>query len=743
MTKNFMQIEEILFDGLLAMNDPAERGEFLTQTCCGNPELRARLETLISLHDQAERFFASDPEADPMGEDSTSRTATTPHDGSNEGVGTRIGRYRLLECLGEGGCGVVYLAEQLEPVRRRVALKIIRVGMGTDHIIARFEAERQTLALMDHPNIARVLDAGATSSGGPYFVMQLVDGPRITNYCDQNQLNISERLKLFAAVCRAIQHAHQKGIIHCDIKPSNILVTRHDGVAVPKVIDFGIARAMDGNQSSAFAPVGQFPIGTPAYMSPEQMDGNGLNVDSRSDIFSLGVVLYELLAGIPPRDPKEFHPPDAEKLHALFHESPVPKPSNRLGESPPETLRQVSTARRIDPAKLVRMLRGDLDAIVMKAMHADLTNRYGTANELAEDINRFLSDEPVNACGTRRRYRLEKLVRRNKAVFAAGTFAILALAVGFGTSTTLFFREARARQEQARLRTAAEKANAVEAMLRKKAQAGEAVAHAAVLIRDGNVAQADTLLAAIAMEDVPTSLESAMVFRTTGDWLLPQGRRDDAAKRFAAVAHAIAGVDKSDSEWISIYFVAAAAAVADSGDMEHYEDLRETVVDRFAKATHPVVLDEVVKSCLIKPPKPEMLVKLTPMLKLIEDSLPWDRADSPEQLMEAWQMLSLTLGAYRTGDFTNAEKWGRRCLQHPNVRLSRNAAVHAILAMSFHSVGLMDEARAEMESARTEITKHFEAPFQSETPEGGFWFDWLNARVLLREAEEMMGCADS
>jgi eukaryotic-like serine/threonine-protein kinase len=741
MTKGLIQLEEILFEGVLAIEDPEERCQFLTQTCCGNPELRARLETLVSLHDQAERFFSNEEQPAPRPGDSFNEAVAAAGDEPAEGVGTRIGRYRLLECLGAGGCGAVYLAEQLEPVRRHVALKIIRVGMGTDHIIARFEAERQTLALMDHPNIARVLDAGATLSGGPYFVMQLVDGPRITEYCDQNRLDLPARLKLFVAVCRAIQHAHQKGIIHCDIKPSNILVTRHDGVAVPKVIDFGIARAMDCNLANFIEPLPQVPIGTPAYMSPEQMDGNGLNVDSRSDIFSLGVVLYELLSGLPPRDPHKDGNP--EKFHADLHDSPVSKPSDRLAGSSSEIQGKVAAERRMKPARLVRMLRGDLDAIVMKAMQVDLAKRYGTANELAEDINRFLSDEPVNASGTRRRYRFEKLVRRNKAVFAAGAVAALALAGGFGVSTSLFFREARARQEQARLRAAAEQASAVEAMLRKRAQAGETVAHAAVLIRDGSVAQADSLLAGIAMEDVPTSLESASVFRITGEWLLPQGRGEEAAKRFTAVAHAIAGVDKSNSEWISIYFVAAAAAVADAGDMEHYEDLRETVVARFSEATDPVVLDEVVKSCLIKPAEPEMLAKLAPMLEVLEEGLPWDRPDTHEQLMEAWQMLSLTLGAYRTGNFPNVEKWGRRCLQHPNLRLSRNAAVHAVLAMAFHSTGLLEEARVELVKARAAVTEHFEAPFEFETPEGGFWFDWLNARVLLHEAEELLDCPDS
>jgi serine/threonine protein kinase len=735
MTETSVKIEEILYEGLVGIADPREREEFLNLTCTANPGLRARLEKLIALHDEAERFFAQEPEFDSSTFTAPSESAPTPDGNPDEGIETRIGRYRLLECLGAGGCGVVYLAEQMEPVRRRVALKIIRVGMDTEHIIARFETERQTLALMDHPNIARVLDAGATAAGRPFFVMQLVDGPRITEYCDQNRLDIPARLKLFIAVCRAIQHAHQKGIIHCDIKPSNLLVTRHDGVAVPKVIDFGIAKAMEASHADVFAPASSLPIGTPAYMSPEQVNGDGLDVDSRSDIYSLGVVLYELLAGMPPRDPEIFSSPEPETIHRTLHGTPVAKPSIRLACCPPETLRQLAANRRMEPARLVRMLRGDLDAIIGKAMRIDRKLRYGTANELAEDISRFLDNEPVNARGSPRGYRLGKLVRRNKIVFAAGAIAMIALTGGFGTSTWLFFREARARHEQALLREAAEKASAIEANLRRRAQAGEAVAHAAVLIRDGDLAQADKLLDQIALDDVPASLESAAVFRAVGEWLLPQGRPADAARRQAALAQAISRVDKSNSESVSIHFVAAAAALVDAGDIEHYEDLRQMAVERFSAATHPYIMDEIVKSCLIMPACPELLAKLEPMVEVLKSNLPWDRQASPAELMEGWQMLSITLAAYRTGDHPLALEWARRCLKHPNVNPSRNATIHAIIAMAQHHTGRTEDARVALETARSAVTAHFQQPFQHGGPETGYWFDWVIARILLKEAE--------
>ena len=736
MTDTFPQIEEILFEGLVSLEDAREREGFLDQTCHGNPTLRARLEELLSLRDEAEKFFVMDPEPDaPVPED---RPVNARDGDFDEGLGTRIGRYRLLERLGEGGHGVVYQAEQLEPVRRRVALKIIRVGMDTESIIARFEMERQALALMDHPNIARVLDAGATVTGRPFFVMQMVKGMRITDFCDQNHFDLPARLRLFIPVCMARQHAHKKGIIHSYIKPSNILVTLHDGAAVPKVIDFGIAKAAESGNPDIARPASQPFIGTPAYMSPEQVDGDGLDVDTRSDIYSLGVVLYELLAGLPPRDTEKFQESSPEEIRSLLRDMPVHKPSERLHACLPDKLLESAEMRATDPKRLARMLHGDLDAIVMKAMESDRQRRYGTASELAADLSRYLGNEPVSARRAGRRDRLGKLVRRNKIAFAAGAVVALALSGGFGTSTWLFFREARALEEQARLRGAAEIARANEVQLREKAQIGETVAHAAVLISHGETEQADGLLARVDPDSVPASLESVSTFRAVGEWLLHEGRWEDASKRFASVAQAIARVDRSDSDSISIHFVAAAAAVSDAGNAEHYEQLRRMAADRFSTTTDPMVADEVMKSCLIKPANPELLEKLDPLLNVLERNVPWDRIDGPGELMEAWQMLSLSLDAYRKGDFELAVQWARRCLRHPNLNPSRNAAVRTILAMALHHIGHIDEARTELDLARAEVIANFNKPFQMGTSEEGFWFDWAIARILLKEADGVL-----
>ncbi len=390
--------------------------------------------------------------------------------------GERFGRYKLLQKISEGGCGIVYMAEQEQPVRRKVALKVIKLGMDTRQVIARFEAERQALALMDHPNIARIFDAGvvgasgrrlevrgrrtegaatlltsdlwplSSGSGRPYFVMELVRGIKITDYCDQHQLDTVQRLGLFIQICQAVQHAHQKGIIHRDLKPSNILVTENDGVPVPKVIDFGIAKATTDQRltdKTLFTAFEQF-LGTPAYMSPEQAALTSLDIDTRSDIYSLGVLLYELLTGQTPFDTKTLLAAGLDELRRTIREEEPLRPSKvveRLSE-----LRVERAGKAILSAQL-KFLSTDLDWIVMKCLEKDRTRRYETASGLARDIQRYLDDEPVVACPPSKRYRLQKLVRRNKLVFAAGSAVGITLLVGLGVSTWLFLREQAAHRQ--------------------------------------------------------------------------------------------------------------------------------------------------------------------------------------------------------------------------------------------------------------------------------------------------------
>lgn len=376
-----------------------------------------------------------------------------------DGFGDQIGGYRLLQEIGQGGCGVVYMAEQERPVHRRVALKVIKLGMDTKQVVARFEAERQAVARMDHPNIAKVLEAGATERGRPYFAMELVGGLRITDYCDVNQLTTTERLQLFVQVCRAIQHAHQKGIIHRDIKPSNVLVAQHDGAAVPKVIDFGIAKATQGKliDQTLFTAFEQF-IGTPVYMSPEQAELGGLDVDTRSDIYSLGVLLYELLTGKTPFHLDSSKAAGVEAIRRTVVEKEPIKPSTRLSTMREEQLTNVARARQIDPPKLLKLIRGDLDWIVMKCLEKDRSRRYETANGLASDVERYLNNEPVLARPPTTVYQLRKFVSRNRLAALSVAAISFSLILGTIASTWEAIKATRAEKEQSRLRREAQAA---------------------------------------------------------------------------------------------------------------------------------------------------------------------------------------------------------------------------------------------------------------------------------------------
>jgi len=393
-------------------------------------------------------------------------------------TGAMIGRYKLLQKIGEGGFGTVYMAEQQEPVQRKVALKIIKAGMDTREVIARFEAERQAIALMDHPSIARVLDAGATEAGRPYFVMELVRGMPITGFCDQANLPAADRLKLFMTVCHAVQHAHQKGVIHRDLKPSNVLVTLHDGAPVPKVIDFGVAKALgqkltDKTLFTAFHHL----IGTPAYMSPEQAALSGLDIDTRADIYSLGVLLYELLTGVTPFDAETLRKAALDEIRRMIRETEPLKPSTRL-QTLGDKLIEVAKHRHTEPATLGRLVRGDLDWIVMKCLEKDRARRYETANALVTDIQRHLQNETVVARPPSNLYRFQKMVRRNRLVFTAVSAVAVALVLGVVVTTWQAIRASRAEKAQAWLRKQADVARTGETQQRIQAEANEKKAQA-------------------------------------------------------------------------------------------------------------------------------------------------------------------------------------------------------------------------------------------------------------------------
>jgi len=442
-----------LFLAASALANPMERAALLDRECGGDAELRARVEALLRANDAAPLPTVDSADGQPGTEDYADPTA---HVGA-----ILAGKYKLIEEIGEGGMGSVFMAQQTEPVKRAVAVKVIKAGMDSKAVLARFEAERQALAMMDHPNIAKVLDAGTTEGGRPFFVMELVKGMPITRYCDEHKLTPRQRLELFLPVCQAIQHAHQKGIIHRDVKPSNVLVAMYDDRPVPKVIDFGVAKAAgqaltDKTLMTGFGAL----VGTPEYMSPEQASLNNLDIDTRSDVYSLGVLLYELLTGTTPVDKKSLGKAALLEVLRVVREVEAPRPSAKLSSI--DTLPSVAANRGTEPAKLSRLMKGELDWLVMKALEKDRTRRYDTANGLARDIQRYLADEVVEARPPSVGYRVSKFVRRHKGQVIAAGLVLLALLAGITGTTFGLFRAEAARRGEAQQRAAAEKAAAAE-----------------------------------------------------------------------------------------------------------------------------------------------------------------------------------------------------------------------------------------------------------------------------------------
>ncbi len=447
---------------------PEHRTAYLDGACGTNHELRREVESLLKAHDQPGPFLQSH----------IARTTATVDDPPfMEIPGTVIaGRYKLLEAIGEGGMGTVWVAEQTQPVRRKVALKLIKAGMDSKSVLARFEAERQALAVMDHPNIAKVLDGGLTETSRPFFVMEYVKGVPITEYCDAIRLSVPLRLTLFVQVCRAVQHAHQKGIIHRDLKPSNILVAPYDDTPVPKVIDFGLAKAMHQSLTErTLHTAHETVLGTPQYMSPEQSQFNNLDVDTRSDIYSLGVLLYELLTGTTPLEKQRFKQAAWDEVRRIIREEEPPRPSARLSSS--QALPSLAAGRHTEPARLAKLVRGELDWIVMKSLEKDRTRRYETANGLAMDIQRYLASEPVLAAPPSARYRLWKFVRKHRAALTTAAAIALLLVAGVAVSTWQAVRATRAEraalqaQQAESARAEGERQAKLQALASQKAEA--------------------------------------------------------------------------------------------------------------------------------------------------------------------------------------------------------------------------------------------------------------------------------
>ena len=690
---------EGIFHGALQLS-AEQRAGYLKQACGENAELLKQVEILLAAHEKAGRFLE-----EPVAGAPPSKTVVVP---MTEKPGDKIGRYKLLQQIGEGGCGVVYMAEQEEPVRRRVALKVIKLGMDTKSVIARFEAERQALALMDHPNIAKVLDAGATETGRPYFVMELVRGIRITEYCDQNKLSTEERLKLFVQVCHAIQHAHQKGIIHRDIKPSNILVTLHDGVPVPKVIDFGIAKATQGRLTdhTLFTAFEQF-IGTPAYMSPEQAEMSGLDIDTRCDIYALGVLLYELLTGQTPFDAHELLASGLDKMRHTIREEEPPVPSTRLRTMLNADLTSTASQRRTDAPKLIHLLRGDLDWIVMKALEKDRTRRYESASSLAVDIQRHLENEPVLASPPSSFYRFQKLVRRNKTIFAAAGAVVAALVAGLGLSLYLFVQERDARrravaaeQEQARLRRAAEEG----------ARVGQRLTQAGLMISRDQLDEAERMVGDI---QHPAAIS---ILNVLG---MIHARRGEFGAAISNFTRAMA-VQPTDHD----AYHSLGPLLAQMGDREGYDRVCGRIIQQFGNSSNPIIAERMARDCLILP---NPAIDMATIRKMADTAI---AAGPSHRFWNSFQFVK-GLAEYRQGNFQSAVEWLQKVVPHEGDPY-RTVSAYMVLAMAQQQLKQTEEARTTfgkgVKIAETKLTR----------ADGGQWNDYFAARLFMREAKALV-----
>jgi len=717
---------------------PEARLDYVDQTCAGDENLRRKVQALLRANDRAGRFLDELPSAF-AGE-------RVQQVGAIEKPGDRIGRYQLLKQIGEGGWGIVFLAEQKEPVRRKVALKIVKPGMDTKSVVARFEAERQALALMDHPNIARVIDAGMTDGGRPFFVMELVEGMKITDYCDQHSLPTRSRLELFTQVCDAIQHAHQKGIIHRDIKPSNILVTTGtDGRPAPKVIDFGVAKATGGQQltDKTIFTARDMLIGTPAYMSPEQMSPMNADIDTRTDIYSLGVLLYELLTGTTPFDTRELLKAGFDEVRRVIRDEEPARPSTRLSTLMKAEAENFSKRHGAAPPWLIRELQGELDWIVMRALEKDRARRYATAHGLGVDVGRYLSGEPVSARPPSRLYKARKFVARNKLACASLATILVLMAAGLAVVTRLLVVGNRARV-RAQHQQEVDRLEGFGIMYWQQGNYGEAekcfrhslairrqflddsspnvlvATHLVILLQQENkYDDTDQLFDGFSKSQLLASPGYAGLFATIGESMAMQGR-------WRKATNDVTNLVKTEPDSPNGYHTLAPLLVA-CEDVPEYRRLCQQIVVRFRGAQDPYIAERMAKDCLILTSSGADLNVVGALANVAVSKNP---SYSPFQCCKA-------LAEYRQQRFSEAVKWADSATKDPFPY--SKAEGYAILSMARFKSGQTNEAFIALAECGKVIEEQL--PKLSNGNLGQDWRDWIIAHALQKEAKALVNRA--
>ena len=730
------EISSAIMEVALSLDDPATRQVFLERVFGDSAAAKDEMTRLLDAADGAATFFL---EAREQRAKVTATILSETHVHPPASVAVRfleddasldkLGPYRLVARLGEGGGGVVYEAEQEQPIRRRVAVKIVRMDLGNPNALARFDVERQALALMDHPNIAKVFDAGTTPSGRPYFAMELVTGEPITHYCNRHKLGCTERLELFVLVCNAIQHAHQKGIIHRDIKPSNVIVTRQDGANVPKIIDFGIAKAAGPGVAAGetITAHDQF-FGTPAYMSPEQVAMTGIDVDTRSDIFSLGVLLYELLTGTTPIDRSSVPDLTFSQIRKSLLTWESLRPSDLLAKRSPEVLRTLAEERGTEPGDLVRFVRGDLDWVVMQALEKNRIRRYQTANGLATDVRRFLANEPIAARPPSSLYVMAKFIRRNRIACGAALLLVILLVVGLATTAAMYESERKAAIEQLRLKNEAQAARNEESRLRYQADARSNIARAAFLLDQGRIDDADRLRQEYPLSSIEPSLEAAAVFRSLGDWNSSNGRRDEALQCYRLLRQA--SREDAPQKILNGDDLMAIAAALLMADKNEYQAFRDEVLTRYSPAEGSHRAEHLLKVCLIAPASPAALVQLRRDVETM--------GDPRKTACPAWAAFSLSLYHLRGGDWEKALSACETGLTSPDRKSSCEVSLQAVSAMAYAGLGKRDLAETALAKARGHAATCDARDFVLGASIRPYWFDWAIAKLMMDEASSQL-----